>query len=162
MPGRQTFAYAYQRGMAYLWTLSAVMLLGFATGKAIEVQHLHSQREKEAELLYVGEQYRQAIRSYYLASPGTERRYPARLEDLLLDERLLSVRRHIRQLYRDLITGSSDWGIMRNRDGSIQGVYSLSLLRPVRRAHFPGIFMDFERANTYQDWRFRWEPEMVP
>ena len=56
-----------------------------------------TQREKEAELLFRGEQYREAIASYY----KKEQRYPQSLEELLEDKRYPMPVRHLRRLYRD-------------------------------------------------------------
>jgi len=46
------------------------------------------QREKEKELLYVGDQFREAIALYYQRTPGTVKRYPEKLEELLEDKAL--------------------------------------------------------------------------
>lgn len=159
MPGRLPASRTHQSGLAYLWVLFAVMLLGLGLGKVLDVHYRQRQREKEAELLYVGEQYRQAIRSYYWSSPGTVKRYPGTLQDLLLDARLLTVRRHIRRLYTDPITGQADWGLVRNREGGIMGVYSLSQQPPIKRADFPEALSDLALASDYRGWRFIFQGE---
>lgn len=159
MPGRPPALRRPQTGLTYLWALFAVMLLGLGLGKALEVHHQQRQREKEAELLYIGEQYRQAIRSYYLSSPGTVKRYPSALQDLLLDRRLLTVRRHIRRLYPDPITGTTDWGVVRNREGGILGVHSLSQGQPLKQANFPEAIADFGGAEEYRDWKFEFRAD---
>ena len=52
--------------------LVAIMAGGLAlTG---DVWHTSTMREKEAELLFVGNQYRRAIQRYYLTGP--QRQYP--------------------------------------------------------------------------------------
>lgn len=158
MPGLSA-SRSRQLGLTYLWVLLAVTLLGLGLGKSLEIHHQQRQREKEAELLYIGEQYRQAIRSYYLSSPGTVKRYPSALQDLLLDRRLLTVRRHIRRLYLDPITDSADWGIVRNREGSILGVYSQSQRRPLKQANFPEALADLEGAAEYRDWKFEFRDD---
>jgi hypothetical protein len=66
--------------------------LGFAL--AAESWSHARQREKEAELQWIGGQFRQAIGLYYQRSPGALKRYPEKLEDLLEDRRFLSVQRY--------------------------------------------------------------------
>lgn len=76
---------------------------------AAQVWQVKSQRDKEAELLYVGEQFRQAIMSYY--NTGTKQ-YPETLENLLEDKRLPAIKRHLRKIYKDPITNTADWAIV--------------------------------------------------
>ena len=71
-------------GFTYLTVLFMVALMGAGLALAGEVWHTSVLREKEAELLYVGHQYRKAIERYVLAGP---RQYPRTLEDLLKDQR---------------------------------------------------------------------------
>lgn len=147
-------SHKHQLGLTYLWVLFAVMLLGLGLGKSLEIHHHQIQREKETELIYAGEQYRQAIRSYYLSSPGTLKRYPATLDNLLLDKRLLTRRRHIRRLYSDPMTSNNEWGIIRVRDGGIIGVYSRSESRPIKQTGFPPTLWRFSDASAYYQWQF--------
>ena len=62
-----------------------------------EIASHASQREKEAELLFRGNQFREGIASYY----KKEQRYPHSLEQLLEDKRYPMPVRHLRKLYRD-------------------------------------------------------------
>ena len=55
--------------------LFAVALIGILLAAAGQVWRTEALREKEKELLFVGEQFRQAIGSYYENSPGVPRRY---------------------------------------------------------------------------------------
>lgn len=57
-------------GYAYLALLFAVILIGAALGGAAQVWHTMMQRERERQLLWVGDQYRQAIRLYVQGSGG--------------------------------------------------------------------------------------------
>ena len=91
-----------------------------------------AQREKERELLFVGNQFRQAIGAYYERSPGGAKRLPRTLEELLADKRYPMPRRYLRRLYADPITGKREWGFIQGPDGGIMGVYSLSEARPVK------------------------------
>lgn len=116
---------ARQRGFGYLLVLFALAALGLSLAGTGQVWHNTAQREKEADLLFVGNQYRRAIESYYKQSPDAVKQYPLKLEDLLDDKRFPTPKRHLRQLYRDPMTGSADWGLMKASD-RIVGVYSTS------------------------------------
>jgi hypothetical protein len=115
-----------------------------------------AQREREEELLFVGEQFRKAIRSYYDQSPEATRVFPSRIEDLLEDRRLPTIRRHLRRVYADPFTGRPDWELIRMPDGRIQGVSSRSNRVPYRRNNLPD-GLDPEAA-TYAEWRFIAQP----
>ena len=84
---------AAQRGFTYVGLLLAVALAGVALAAAGTLWSTTAKRDKELELLFVGDQYRRAIGSYYEGTPGAKR-YPQRLEDLLEDKRLAVTRRH--------------------------------------------------------------------
>lgn len=144
-----------QHGFTYLTALFAVAIL--ATGLALtgELWHTTVQREKEAELLFVGRQYRRAIERYYLNGP---RQYPRTLEDLLKDPRKPTTERYLRRLYHDPITGRNEWGLVRAPDGGILGVRSLSDQEPLKVANFHLENAGFEAARRYSDWTFVYLP----
>lgn len=98
-----------QQGFVYLWALYTVVLAGLAMAGAAHVWQAKSQREKEAELLFIGEEFRLAIKSYQ--STGTKQ-YPKTLEELLEDKRTPNVTRHLRKMYIDPITNTTEWGIV--------------------------------------------------
>jgi len=120
------------------------------------------QREKEAELLWIGEQFRQAIALYYQRTPGAVKRYPEKLEDLLEDRRYLSVQRYLRRIYRDPVTGNAAWDVIPAPGGGIMGVHSFSQARPIKSAGFTIYNAGFEAATKYSDWRFVYEPVAIP
>ncbi|MDH4567150.1 type II secretion system protein [Pseudomonas sp. BN414] len=142
-----------EQGFTYLGVLFLVMLMGMALAGAGQLWSTSSQRARERDLLWVGSQYAQALRSYYRASPGVAQ-YPASLEELLEDNRFPEPVRHLRQLYPDPITGSADWGLIRSFDGRIAGLFSQSRQRPLKQAHFPAQWVEFEGTGSFADWRF--------
>lgn len=142
-----------QRGVTYLWMLFLVFLLGLGLGKSLEVYSTVVQREKEVELLHVGGLYREAIRQYYLSSPGGVKRYPASLEDLLQDRRYPVVRRYLRRLYPDPVTGDAFVPVLAP-EGGIRGVRSSSLGAPLKRAGFDAEEAGFDTASSYHEWVF--------
>jgi type II secretory pathway pseudopilin PulG len=144
-----------QRGFTYLTILFAVALMGIGLALTGEVWHTAALRDKEAQLLYAGSQYRRAIERYYL---GGLRQYPRSLEDLLKDPRKPNTERYLRKLYFDPLTGSPEWGIVKGPDGGIMGVYSLSELKPIKSAGFDLRNRAFEGAAKYSDWKFVYDP----
>ncbi|MFT3848705.1 MAG: hypothetical protein QM739_08480 [Propionivibrio sp.] len=105
-------------------------------------------------MLFIGNQFRQAIRLYYEHSPGTVKRYPMSLNDLLLDNRYLGVERRLRRIYRDPMTGKAQWGLVKAPDGGIMGVHSLSSKRAIKAAGFSLQDAELEGKGEYKDWRF--------
>jgi type II secretory pathway pseudopilin PulG len=143
----------WQAGFTLLAVLFMVAALGVGLAALGHVWETHARREKEAELLFVGHQYRRAIEAYYLATPGPDRTYPKSLEDLLLDRRFPQVVRHLRRLYPDPITGKGEWGLVKEGQG-IKGVHSLSADKPLKQAGFDAADKAFEGKAAYSDWKF--------
>jgi type II secretory pathway pseudopilin PulG len=142
----------FEGGFTYLGVLFAIVLLGVALAGTGEVWHTKARRDKEKELIFVGSQIRQALQSYYQKSPGAKE-YPLRLEDLVRDNRFPFVMRHLRRIYPDPITQSTDWGLLR-LNGRIVGVYSLSKAQPLKQAGFPAEYKAFEQQEHYAGWLF--------
>lgn len=148
-----------QRGFTYLGLLLSVVLLGAGLAAAGSVWSVHAQREREADLLFVGDQFRLAITAFYNEVPlGQRHRFPTRLDELLLDKRWPTTQRHLRRVYVDPMTGSTDWGTVRAPDGGILGVYSRSSAVPLKRQGFGRHYTAFEDASSLQDWRFVYRP----
>jgi len=147
-----------QRGATLLTILVMMVLLGLAAGMAGTTWKTARQREREAELLFRGDQYRRAIEGYYRFSHGGMKGlYPARLEDLIKDPRSLETRRHIRQLFNDPMTGG-DWVLITEPGGRIRGVRSSSQLEPFQQDNFAQKNERFVGAREYAAWEFVYEP----
>jgi type II secretory pathway pseudopilin PulG len=142
-------------GFTYLMALFVIAIAGAGLALLGEVWQTTALREKEAELLYVGHQYRRAIELYYLSGLG---QYPRTLEDLLKDPRSPAVRRHLRQLYPDPITGTSEWMLVKAPDGGIMGVHSRSEKQPIKITNFKLRDGEFQAAKKYSDWKFVYSP----
>jgi type II secretory pathway pseudopilin PulG len=148
-----------QEGYTLLALLLVVALIGLGLAGAGELWSRSAQRERERELLFAGNQIREAIGLYYQRSPGSAKRYPRRLEDLLQDERYPVVVRYLRRIYPDPMTGSTRWGLIEAPGGGIMGVYSPSGTPPLKRAGFLPENKGFENAEHYTAWRFLFNPE---
>jgi len=144
-----------QRGFTYLTVLFIVAILMGGLALVGEVWETSAKRQKEADLLFVGNQYRKAIQRYVLAGKA---QYPQKLEDLLKDPRQPSIQRYLRKLYPDPITGKSEWGFVKGPDGGIGGVYSLSEDKPLKVAGFRLRDASLEGAQKYSDWKFAYSP----
>ena len=153
-----------QGGFTYLVLLAVIAVSGAALAAMGELASHAQQREKEAELLFVGDQYRDAIRSYYERSPGGAKRYPQSLEDMLQDARVPTVQRHLRRLYRDPVSGQPNWGLVQAPEGGIMGVYSLSEQPPLKTGGFAQADQAFEAPGIekYSDWKFTYSPPGLP
>jgi type II secretory pathway pseudopilin PulG len=142
------------RGVVLLAFLIVLALVGLGAMAAFDVWSVQRQREREAQLLFVGHQFRAAIRDYYYGGPGgTGRSLPTSLDMLLDDDRFPVPVHHLRRLYADPMTGSTDWGLLMVGD-RIMGVYSKSEAQPVKQKGFALIDASFEDKSSYRDWVF--------
>lgn len=149
---------AQQRGFTYLAALFLVGLAGLVLAATAELWSHARQREKEAELIWIGEQFRQAIGLYYQRSPGAVKRYPEKLEDLLEDKRYLSMQRYLRKIYADPILGKPVWGLVTAPGGGIMGIHSTAEGKPFRSVPLSRDEKSLGGATSYSGWRFVYEP----
>jgi len=145
-----------QGGFVYIALLIGMAIIGIGLGTVSEVWTQSRQREKEEELLFVGDQFRIAITRFYQQSPPAARRFPNTLEELLEDNRNPDKpMRHLRRLYADPITQTTRWGEVRLPGGQLVGVYSESADAPLKTAGFALKNKDFADQTHYSDWVFR-------
>ena len=78
-------------GFTYMTVIFVVAILAAGLALVGEVWHTSAMREKEAELLQAGDEFRKAIERYYLSGP---RLFPRNLSDLIQDPRQPGVVRH--------------------------------------------------------------------
>ena len=152
-PRRNQCSRARQTGITFLGLLFALAITSIALAGTGVLWHMESRREKEKELLFIGEEYRNAIGSYYDKTPGEAKQYPEKLQDLLQDKRFPTPVHHLRKLYRDPMTPDGDWDLIRQQ-GRITGVASKSSDKPIKIAGFPAAQQEFEGAGSYAEWRF--------
>jgi type II secretory pathway pseudopilin PulG len=149
-----------QAGFTYLTVMFIVAILLGGLAIVGETWETSARREKEVELLFIGNQYRRAIGLYYLATPGPNKMYPRQIEDLLKDPRQPGTVRHLRKLYPDPITGKP-FVVIKGADGGVQGVASPSDDAPLKVAGFRVRDATFEAAQKYSDWKFIHTPPAV-
>lgn len=141
-------------GFTYIALLTAVVIMGILLASTGKYWSSVAAREKEEELLFRGDQYRRAIERYVMAIPGRSQ-YPQSIDELLKDNRTAAGKRHLRQKYKDPITGE-DFEVIRDltKGNRIIGVYSSSGKIPFKQAGFPGELRDFDGKRSYSDWKF--------
>ena len=154
---RQTVMHS-MLGFSYIGVLVAVAIMGALLGATMEVWHTAMQREKERELLFIGNQFRQALGLYYHAGNS----YPAKLGDLVKDPRYPEPRRYLRKIYHDPMTGDAEWGVLLGAHGEIIGVHSLSDAHPIKTSGFAAADRDFDGAEKYSDWVFSYQDQQLP
>lgn len=143
------------RGFTYVGLMVLVAVIGIASTAVVQVGELARRRAAEAELLFIGKQYVKAFLEYELFTPeGNGSRAPGRLEDLLRDPRQPGVRRYLREVYADPITGKADWQLVRAPGGGIMGVRSASCAETIKRSFPDGDFMYLNGQKRYCDWTF--------
>jgi type II secretory pathway pseudopilin PulG len=129
---------------------------------ALDCWTVQRQREREQELLFAGDAYRQAIRSYYFAAPaGAVRTLPTSLQALLEDERHPKALHHLRRLYPDPMQGNADWGLLR-AGPLIYGVYSQSQAQPIKQDGFAPANAGFAGKASYREWVFVFSAVPMP
>jgi len=141
-------------GFTLLGLMILIAILALASSATLTLGSIAQRRMAEESLLEVGAAYRRAIASYLNSSPAGNRSYPTALADLLKDPRYPNVRRHLRRLYPDPITGKAEWGLVRAPGGGIMGVHSLSEATPIKIAGFDTEEQLFEGKTRYADWLF--------
>jgi type II secretory pathway pseudopilin PulG len=142
------------RGFSLVGVLIVVAVLGLVGAAGAKLGSAVYRRHAELALLDVGMAFSRALGSYARATPPGQPDAPRSLQELLLDPRKQSRLRHLRKLFADPLTGSSEWGLERDEDGRIVGIYSLAEGRPIKRAGFARRFAQFAGKNSYQDWKF--------
>lgn len=153
--GRRRRGAGDARGFTYLGLLALLVLIGLMLGAAGEVASKAAQRQREAQLLWVGHEYRAAIGRYW----SRNRAFPQTLEDLIGGGADAPVPvRFLRRLYPDPMTNAVDWALVLAPNGGIMGVASRSKGAPIKTGHFDVEDQGFEGANTYGDWQFLFQP----
>jgi type II secretory pathway pseudopilin PulG len=144
-------------GFAYVLLLILVAILGLVAANTISAGSVLARRDAEAELFAIGAEFEMALRSYAGAGNATAAataRGPQTLEELLKDPRSPGIRRHLRQIYADPLTGKAEWGLVKDQSGWIVGVYSLADGVPIKQEGFDVRQAGFAQAQSYRQWVF--------
>jgi type II secretory pathway pseudopilin PulG len=141
-------------GFAYLFLLFALAVMGLLMSAFGENWTTTLQREREADLLFIGKQFGTALAGYSACAQGGATA-PATLDELLEDKRFPFPVRHLRQIFRDPMTGNRDWDL-KMANGRIIGVRSRSLKHPLRSKLPDYVVVESDAGTevTYNDWLF--------
>jgi type II secretory pathway pseudopilin PulG len=142
-------------GFTYLGLVILLAIIGLVGAAALKVDALLARAAAEQELLETGAAFSAALDSYAAATPQGQPPQPPTLQDLLKDNRFPNVKRHLRKIFVDPISGKAEWGITYLGDKiGVIGVYSLSQAQPLKQANFDERFQNFENKTHYADWKF--------
>ncbi len=149
-----------EQGYAYMLLLVLLVVLGITAAGTVQLGHSMTRRHAEEALLVAGSEFRAAINSWRsggAVSPGNPGG-PRELAELLRDPRVAGVRRHLRRVPADPLTGSSEWGLVRDNGGRIVAIYSLAPGKPIKRDNFAPTEASFTDADSYAQWQFGFPP----
>ncbi|NRF69144.1 type II secretion system protein [Aquincola sp. S2] len=134
--------------------LVTLAMVGMAAASAVSLGTTMARRDAEEALLVVGAEFAAAIHSYRNASAVQLRSGPTEFDHLLRDPRFPGIRRHLRKHYADPMSGSNEWGVLRDGSGAIVAVYSLAAGRPIKQEGFDPAQAGFTGATSYAQWQF--------
>lgn len=143
-----------QRGYILVVTMFMAFIVAVLLIALTRWWQAEARREKERELLFVGQQFRTALAGYAAASPPGATPRPAALAELLKDDRDGTVHRHLRRIYIDPMTATDAWGLDLAEDGTVLAVHSRSESRPITPDGSSPRFRAFEGTTRYSQWRF--------
>ncbi|KAF0217290.1 MAG: hypothetical protein FD174_3398 [Geobacteraceae bacterium] len=152
------------KGFTYLAALMIVVIMGIMLGVIGQSWQRTMKREREEELLFRGNQIRDAIVRWNTKRPGQHPPTPLRdLKDLLKDPRSMANVRYLRRLYKDPVTGK-DFEVIRDPVKGVIGVRSTSEDKPLRESfqsllpvtdqELEKLYLSFEKKEKYSDWAF--------
>ncbi|WP_313177095.1 type II secretion system protein [Massilia sp.] len=144
-----------EAGFTYVGLVFFVAILGLVGAATLKVDSLLRRAAAEQDLLEIGAEFSEALRSYAAATPRGYPTAPPTLQDLLKDPRFPGTRRHLRKIFIDPITGKDEWGIVYQGDKvGVLAVYSLSRAQPLKVANFDARFLNFENKEHLSEWKF--------
>jgi type II secretory pathway pseudopilin PulG len=142
-------------GFTYVGLIVLVAIIGLVGAATLKVDALLRRAAAEEELLEIGAAFSQALKSYAEATPRGQPTYPPSLQELLKDPRSPAIRRHLRKIFVDPLTGKAEWGIVHaGSDTGVLAVYSLSKAKPLKVANFDARFANLENRQHISEWKF--------
>lgn len=142
-------------GFTYIGLIVLLAILGLVAAAGMKTGALMQRAAAEQELLEIGAAFSDALRSYAAATPRGQPTQPPNLQALLKDPRFPGVRRHLRRIFVDPVTGKAEWGVVTIGDKAlVTGVYSLSAARPLKVGNFDARFVNFDNKERISEWKF--------
>ncbi len=144
-----------QGGFTYLGLIVLVTVVGLVGAATLKIDSLMRRAAAEEELLDIGAAFSNALDSYAAATPQGQPLHPPSLNELLKDSRTPGVRRHLRKIFVDPVTGSAEWGVVYQAGQvGVVAVHSLSKAAPLKIGNFAARFVGFENRQHLADWKF--------
>ena len=151
-----------QHGFTYVSVVILVAIIGLVGATSLRLGTTMQRAAAEQALLDIGMEYSNALASYAAATPQGQPNYPKSFAELLKDPRFPQLRRHLRRVYVDPMTGKAEWGLVKaTENGGILAIYSLSKATPIKIGNFPPRFVAFEGKTSLADWKFSGEGVQV-
>jgi type II secretory pathway pseudopilin PulG len=152
-----------QQGFTYASVVILVAVIGLVGAMSLRLGTTIQRAAAEQALLDIGTEYSNALASYAAATPAGQPNYPHSFAELLKDPRFPQLRRHLRRIYVDPMTGKAEWGLVKaTENGGILAIYSLSKAAPIKIGNFPPRFVAFEGKASLSDWKFTGEGVQMP
>lgn len=143
------------RGFTYISLVILVAIIGLVAATTLKTGAMLQRSAAERELLDIGAQFSDALQSYANTTPAGQPPQPPSLQELLKDPRYPGVRRHLRKIFVDPMTGKAEWGVVYLADKvGVIGIYSLSDAKPIKISNFPSRFQAFDGKLHISDWKF--------
>jgi type II secretory pathway pseudopilin PulG len=144
-----------QAGFTYLGLVIFVAIIGLVGAATLKIGSLMQRAANEEELLEIGAAYSAALQSYAAATPRGMPPQPPTLQELLKDPRFPGVRRHLRKIFVDPMTGKAEWGVVYlSEKTGVLAVHSLSQAKPLKIANFDRRFQNLDNKEKISDWKF--------
>jgi len=150
------------QGFAYIALLAALAVLMLVLTSASESVSIKAKREREQQLFFVGSQFRNAIASYYENSAKAVKQFPLSLDELVQDKRTINTTYHLRKIYRDPMSNEASWGLVKNTQQQIVGIYSLSSEAVLKTNVDPSLVTKEIKQGVllYSDLKFIYTPKL--
>ncbi|WP_199754587.1 type II secretion system protein [Pseudoduganella lurida] len=142
-------------GFTYVGLIILVAIVALVAATTLRVGVTLQRAQAERDLLQIGEQFSNALKSYAAATPAGQPQQPNTLQDLLKDPRFPGTRRHLRKIFVDPMTGRAEWGVIYIAENKgVLGIHSLSAAPPIKISNFPQRFLSFDNRKKISDWVF--------
>jgi len=141
------------KGFTLIGLAVIIAIMGIVLMTVSRVYSTVVKRDVEEELLFRGDEIKDAIDSYFKIGNT----YPRDFEELLKDQRGVNPKRHLRKLYKDPVT-KEEWDKIIDKAGRIIGVRSKSEKEPLKKAGFTDEYKSFEGKTKYSEWEFISKP----
>ena len=134
-----------------------IAIMGIVLAMVAKVHSTITKRDMEEELLFRGDEIKDAIDAYFKIGNT----YPRNFEELLKDPRGVNPKRHLRKIYKDPIT-NGEWELIKDKAERIIGVKSKSEKEPLKKDNFPEEYKVFAGKTKYSEWEFISKPVTSP